>query len=343
MFMLKSFERTAEKAQDLHPVEVMKQSVPVVKAVKVRGLSKFNKIVPNPISRRFSRQLLVVSKHSPTLLFAGGVVGVVATTVMACRATLKLEDVLEETNQNFEKAKMLLASKNANYSHGDYQKDTALLYVRGAVSVGKLYTPAILVGAVSIGALAGSHNILSKRNASLTVAYAAIEKGFAQYRARVTEELGADKDREFRYGSENHTIVVDNKKKGEGFQKTKVVKRVGGDDPSVYARFFDEYSTYWSREPEYNHVFINCQQNYANDMLHSRGHIFLNEVYDMLGIERSKAGAVVGWVISRDDGDNDIDFGVFQGVNQVARDFVNGREGSILLDFNVDGVIYDKI
>jgi hypothetical protein len=64
----------------------------------------------------------------------------------------------------------------------------------------------------------------------------------------------------------------------------------------------------------------------------------------MLGIDRSKAGSVVGWVITKEGtGDNFIDFGVFDGDNPRARDFVNGREGSILLDFNVDGVIYDKI
>ena len=120
-------------------------------------------------------------------------------------------------------------------------------------------------------------------------------------------------------------------------------KQVLVDDPnglSVYARFFDEGCEQWSKNPEYNLMFLRSQQNYYNDMLKSRGHVFLNEVYDALGIPRTQAGAVVGWMIS-DNGDNFIDFGVFDGDRPRARDFVNGYERSILLDFNVDGVIYD--
>lgn len=108
---------------------------------------------------------------------------------------------------------------------------------------------------------------------------------------------------------------------------------------SPYARFFDEASANWVKDPEINHIFVQCQQNFANNLLIARGHLFLNEVYDMLGIDRSSAGQVVGWVISG-DGDNFVDFGMFEAHS--AR-FVNGYERSILLDFNVDGVVVDKI
>ena len=84
------------------------------------------------------------------------------------------------------------------------------------------------------------------------------------------------------------------------------------------------------------------QQTFFNDLLLSRGHLFLNEVYDQIGIDRTKAGQVVGWVVSK-DGDNFVDFGLFDGSTQEKRMFVNGHENSVLLDFNVDGVIYDKI
>jgi hypothetical protein len=135
-------------------------------------------------------------------------------------------------------------------------------------------------------------------------------------------------------------VEIEDEKTG----KKKTVTRVGPDDPSIYARFFDPVSTSWSKNPEYNLIFLKCQQNYANDLLKARGHVFLNEVYDMLGLPRSQAGAVVGWILSKNgETDNFVNFGVFDGKEQVARDFVNGREGAILLDFNVDGVIYDKI
>lgn len=293
------------------------------------------KLIPNSVSAKVGRQILLTQKHSPTILFAGGVVGVVAATVLACRATLKLDEVLQETQNGLEIANTL---ERKYYSETDRKKDIAYIYVRSAVGVVKLYGPAVVVGSLSIAALTGSHNILSKRNAALTAAYAALEKGFADYRRRVVAELGEDKDREFRYSKEERDIVTETDKG----PKVDTEIRCAADGASIYARFFDQLLPSWSPTPEYNRFFLQCQQNYMNDMLRARGHVFLNEVYDCLGLERTKAGSVVGWVISK-EGDNVVDFGIFNGNDPLIRDFVNGREGAILLDFNVDGVIYDKI
>ena len=291
-------------------------------------------LVKNAVTSKVSRQILIGKKYSPQIMFVGGVIGIVGTTVLACRATLQLDEVLKEDRNAREMAKSMA---HPNYTDSDRRQDLAYIYLRTTVSVGKLYAPAIGLGVVSVGALTGSHVVLTKRNVALTAAYGALERGFNEYRQRVIDDVGEDKDRHYRYGSE--TVELVNPKSG----KSKTVTRVASGDPSIYARYFDAFSQSWSREPEYNLIFLKSQQNYMNDLLHSRGHVFLNEVYDALGIERSKAGAVVGWVLSRDDGDNFIDFGVFDETRERARDFVNGREGSILLDFNVDGVIYDKI
>lgn len=301
--------------------------------------------IPDGISTRVSRQILKGRKNSPTILFAAGVVGVVATTVMASRATLKLEEVLEKTEENLKTAKTIALQDRPDYSVEDYQKDKIYIYTRATVDIVKLYSPAILLGAASIACLAGSHNILSKRNASMMAAYAALDQTFSRYRNRVidlyTKNEGADAakmaDDHFMYGSEERVVV----KSTDGTEIK--ARRVAKFDASGYARFFDELNPNWNRNPEYNMVFLRCQQNYANDLLIHRGHVFLNDVYDMLGIERTGYGAVVGWVIEKDGGDNFIDFGVFNGKSESARDFVNGREASVLLDFNVDGVIYDKI
>jgi len=287
--------------------------------------------VPAAISKTVARNGLVLQTKSPGLLFGAGIVGVIGSTVLACRATLKMEEVLGEAKSKLDMAKGL---EHADYSERDRQKDITTIYVQSGVKVLRAYGPAIIVGGLSIAALTSSHNILSRRNAALMSAYAAMEKGFAEYRARVVEKYGEDEDRNMRYGSRTEVV-----KEGK---VTHQITRVGTDTPSIYARFFDEYSTSWSKEPEYNLVFLTCQQNYANDLLRSRGHVFLNEVYDLLGIPRSEAGAVVGWILGV--GDDYIDFGVWDDrTNSRVRDFVNGWEGAILLDFNVDGVIFDKI
>jgi Family of unknown function (DUF6353) len=293
------------------------------------------RFVPEVIGRQIARNALHLQKASPELLLSVGIAGMVGSTILACRATLKVDTVMDEAKMNLNAAKTM---DHPNYSEKDRSRDISLIYFQSGVKVAKLYLPSVLVGVASIYALRTSHGILNRRNIALTAAYGALEKGFTEYRSRVVQKYGEEEDRNLRYGT-REVEIVDPKTK-----KKKTVTRVALDDPSIYARFFDPTSTSWSKEPEYNLIFLKCQQNWANDLLRSRGHVFLNEVYDMLGIPRSKAGAVVGWVLSRDDStDNFVNFGVFDGKRQIVRDFVNGNEGAILLDFNVDGVIYDKL
>ena len=291
------------------------------------------------ITSKAARQILVVQKNSPKILFASGVVGVVATVVLASRATLNLEETLGETQDKMDQAKRLHAKGHASYSDMDYKQDVVTLYVRGATSIVKLYGPAFIVGALSIGALTGSHIILSKRNVGLTAAYATVEKAFAEYRGRTLAEVGEEKERDIRYGVETSTeTTVD----GKG--KTKMVSKRHADmhGHSMYAKLFDSKSASWSPQPEYNLLFLRAQQNWANNRLHARGHVFLNEIYDNLGIERTTPGCIVGWVDGH--GDSFIDFGIFDGQNMEAfQAFMSGDEGAILLDFNVDGQVHELI
>jgi hypothetical protein len=292
------------------------------------------RFVPEVISKGIAHRSLILEKNSPSLLFGAGIVGVVGSTVLACRATLKMQDVLDETQSKLNIAKTL---EHDDYSEKDRQRDVVLIHIQAGAKIVRLYGPSIVVGGASIAALTRSHNILNERNAALTAAYAALDKGFREYRARVVDKYGEDQDREFRHGSREVEIIDEQGKK-------QMVTRVGDDGPSVYARFFDPLSTSWSKEPEYNLLFLKCQQTYANDLLLARGHVFLNEVYDLIGVPRSKAGSIVGWIVTSGNAtDNHIDFGIYNVEDDKIRDFVNGREGSILLDFNVDGVIYNLI
>lgn len=282
------------------------------------------------------RGMLLVKKHSPEILTTVGIVGVVASAVMASKATLKLEPVVEKIKNGKDEAKSLLEDEMfPEYDKDRHNKEVARVYVKGAVDLSKLYGPSITLGLSSIACIIGAHGIMRKRNVALAAAYKAVETSFSEYRKRVIAEIGEEKEEDVYIGRQQVEIVDENGKK-------KKVTKVDPNGISAYARFFDEYSDNWSKTPEYNLLFLKAQQNYANDLLHARGHVFLNEVYDMIGIPRSQAGQVVGWVISK-DGDNFIDFGVYDFDNTGSHLFVNGHERSILLDFNVDGVIYDLI
>jgi hypothetical protein len=291
--------------------------------------------MPGAIATRFARQSLVLEKNAPDILFGVGIVGTIGSTVLACRATLKMQDVLDESKTQMNKVKQF---EHENYSEQDRQRDIAVVHIQTGVNIARLYAPAVIVGGVSIAALTRSHNILNDRYAAVSAAYVALDRGFKEYRARVVDKYGEEQDMEFRHGS-REVEVIDHET-----GKKKTVKRVGTESPSVYSRFFDPTAARWSKEPEYNLLFLKTQQTYCNDLLLSRGHLFLNEVYGFLGIPHSKAGAVVGWIVDENSSDNFVDFGIWsKGNDEKVRDFVNGREGSILLDFNVDGLIYNLI
>lgn len=295
--------------------------------------------LPAGVTNKFGRQLLHIQKASPKLMFAGGIVGVVGAGVLACRATLKMSDVFDEA----EKKTQLVESEkelNSEYDDKSYAKDLTVIKVKTGVAIAKLYAPAIGLGVVSIGLLTGSHVTLSRRNASLTAAYAAASEAYDRYRERVRAELGDDQDRKFRYGVDVTEESVEGK---DGKIKTVKHEKASLEGFSQYARLFSEGLDMWRPNPELNRIFLKAQQNYANDMLKVRGHVMLNDVYDMLGMERSSAGCVVGWVLGK-GGDDYIDFGIFNdATNPQVRDFLELREDSILLDFNVDGLVYDKI
>jgi len=286
------------------------------------------KFIPNSVTRSVANKVLTTKKQSPHIFFAAGVIGIVGATVMACRATLKLDETLNDIQRDIEAIKPdEVTNKNA-----DYYKDVGYVYSKNLIRVGRLYGPSVALGAVSIAALTGSHVSLARRNTALSATAVTLAQAFDNYRVRVKAELGNERELDIYHSVENKIISkVDGSKE--------IVKVADPNTWSPYARFFDEYSPYWEKNAELNRVYVNCQQNYFNHRLQAHGHVFLNEVYDTFGIKRTKAGQVVGWIIGK-DGDNYIDFGMYACHN---RDFINASERSILLDFNVDGVIYDKL
>lgn len=309
---------------------------------------KNTKLMTN-MNRTFHKVNLKLKKHSPEILIVAGVIGTVTSAVMACKATTKLSVILDESKETIETIHEGMEKgqiKNREYTEEDGKKDIALTYVQTGLKIAKLYTPAVVLGTLSITGIVASNHILRKRNIALAAAYTAVDKGFKEYRGRVIERFGEELDKELRYNikaKEIEETVLD-----EDGNETVVKKTVSVVDPnmySIYARHYDDGCTGWDKDPEFNLMFLKHQQSQANDLLHSRGYLFLNEVYDMLGIPRTSAGQVVGWYYDekKPNGDNFVDFGIYDAYNEKARDFVNGYERTIILDFNVDGNILDFI
>lgn len=297
----------------------------------------------NSMTRTISMTGLKLKKHSPEILAAVGTVGVVTSAVMACKATTKISTILDDAKGQIDTIHEVVANPDMadQYSVEDAKKDTAIVYVQSGVKLVKLYGPSVVLGAASIACLLGSNHILRKRNIALAAAYKAVDTSFKAYRGRVVDRFGEELDRELRYNikaKEVEEIVTDENGEEKVVKSTIEVPEFA--DHSEYARCFDETCLGWTRDAEYNLMFVKQIQNWANDQLQANGYLFLNDVYHMLGIQRTKAGQVVGWV-RNGDGDNYVDFGIFDLKDKSKRRFVNGYEKSIWLDFNVDGPILE--
>ena len=314
-----------------------------------------------------SKTSFQLKKHSPEILVVAGVIGVVTSAVMACKATTKVGEILDKAKEDVEAIHKCEEDESVKeqYSSEDAKKDLAIVYVQTGVKFAKLYGPSVVLGALSITSILASNNILRKRNVALgaayaairseeRAAYAAIDKGFKEYRSHVIERFGEEVDRELKYNLKakkfDETVIDEETGKEKKIKKNGFV--VSPADISGYARFFEKYTQdedgnsilnpHWESNNEYNLMFIKAQERYANDLLKAKKRVFLNEVYEMLGLPRTKAGQIVGWVYDPENpkGDNYIDFGLYSD-NLSYSDYVNGFDQAILLDFNVDGNIWD--
>lgn len=317
------------------------------------------KIMKN-VSATFNKVSFQMKKHSPEILIVVGVIGTVASAVMACKATTKVGKIMEKTKDNVDEIHKAVETGITNagetYDADDSKKDMTIVYAHTGFELVKLYAPSIILGTLSLTGIVASNNILRKRNAALAAAYVTVDKGFKDYRSRVIERFGEEVDRELKNNVKAKKVTVTETDPETGAEK-KVKKNqfvVNPSDISGYARFFEQYTTdeegnsilnsHWENNNEYNLMFLKAQERYANDLLRAKKRLFLNEVYEMLGLPRSKAGQVVGWVYDPENpsGDNYVDFGLYAD-NLTYSDFVNEFEPAILLDFNVDGNIWGKM
>ena len=290
-----------------------------------------------------SKTLMKLKKHSPEILVMAGIAGTVVSAVLACKATTKVAEILDETKGTLDTIHEGMETGAINgqeYTTEDGKKDTVVVYAQTGMKLAKLYAPAIILGTLSITSILASNNILRKRNVALGAAYAAIDKSFKEYRGRVIERFGEQVDTELKYGikaKKFEEIEVD----PETGKEKKVKKTVMVADPNLqsdYAVYFDSKSRNYETNPDYNRMFLKAQQAFANDKLQTRGHLFLNEVLDDLDLPRTPAGQIVGW--TKDGPDGYVNFRIVE----VERETEDGRhEPALLLDFNVEGNIWEKM
>lgn len=305
--------------------------------------------IMNGLTRSLGKVKFTLKKHSPEILVVSGIVGTVAGTVMACKATTKLDAILEESKEKIDAIHEAgenpeVLPKDVLYTEEDYRKDLTITYVQTGLKVAKLYAPAVAVGVLSIASILAGHNMLRKRNVALAAAYSVVDKSFKDYRGRVVDRFGEDLDRELRYNIKSKEVeetIIDEKGKEKKVKKT--VNVVNPDDvKNEFSQFFCEGNPNHSKDAEFNKMFILRQMDYANERLAAEGYLFLNDVYAMLGMDKTRAGASFGWIYNKDI-IKQIDFNIFDVHDEAKRRFVNGLERNILVDFLGVEPILDKV
>lgn len=288
-----------------------------------------------------------LKKHSPELLLIGGVVGVGVTTVMACKATLKVHDILENAKETIdvihETAELgEIEAKDGSlmhYTKEDETKDLTRVYVTTGLELAKLYGPSIALGMLSVTSICASNNILRKRNVALAAAYTAVDKGFRDYRDRVVDRFGESVDRELKYdlkAEKIEEIVTDENGKEK---KVKTTVEVAGDEN---VKYFTKTNPNWNANMEYNEMFLEAQTRYADDLFYSRTYFTLNDAYDLYDIPRTKEGMVKGWVHNKHNanGSNHIRISYHK---VYLRNEDGLLEPAYALEFDVDGDIYNQM
>lgn len=291
-----------------------------------------------------------IKKHSPEILLGTGIVGTVVSTVLACKATPKATQIIEEHNSNMRAIEICKEHPEYDYDKKKEQKDTIITYVNTGKKLVKLYAPSVVLFGASVASILGGHHIINKRYASMSAAYVALDSSYKGYRKRVAEKLGEAVEKELRYDVQTNKKEVEivDEETGEIKKKKENVKEIGNNASfsSPYARFFDESSPYWRKDPEANLMFLRGVQDNMNEKLKKNGHLYLNDVYQALGLQESKVKCKAGWIYDKNsEGDDYIDFGIYDQNGDKLRDeakrrFVNGLEWSILLDFNCIPDIY---
>lgn len=306
------------------------------------------KDITTNLANRFHKVGFTLKKKSPAILLVVGTTGVVISGITACKATTKLNTIIEESKKEVKVHEDYVEKHGFTdeYSEKDYKNDLAKLYIQRGAKIVKLYAPSVVLGGLSLTAMISSNRIMSKRNVALAAAYATIDTSFKGYRDRVVEKFGDAVDKELRYNMKPVDVeeIVEDKNGNERKKKTTALVP----DPNMYsdyARYWDESCPGWDESPEYRLTYLKQQQRNANEKLKRVGYLFLNEVYEALGFQKTIAGQSIGWIYDEKYpvGDNYVDFGIFNSDDEQTHRFVNGFEPYVVLDFNVDGPILEDV
>ena len=288
------------------------------------------------ITTAFHTGMARISKHAPTILSVTASAGVVATGYLAWQAGTRFEDC-EGRDWDRRKECIRNADQIADEDVRKIEMKNRILFI---LDTAYTCAPAAIVGASTIAMIYFSNSISKKRLAAVGAAYTVLQTAFDDYKKSMVTALGKETVEKItrpklpNYDKTAEEILSSDNKSDAAAVVDAVLASIT--DLSPYARIItEESSNCWDD---------NEVQLWANRRLERKGHLFLNEVYDQLGLSRTREGAVVGWIKNSKDGDNYVSFGDYDAnTYRVPSEDYSRVDTNFIVDFNVDGMIWDKI
>lgn len=285
-------------------------------------------------------------EHAPEILIGAGIIGGVASAVIACKATMKLPELKEERDQMLKDIEDVCEIRDCGelpedttYTEEDEKNDTKLANRNYAVKCVRLYLPAIALGTLSATSILVGGNILRKDKLALVSAYNVAQKELSDYRERVVNKFGKAVDNEMRFGIKETEVEEETIDEETGEKKvTRRTVRTYDADPSGNLMFFDESSPMFSRFPEDNLNTLRRIEDECKFIIEHDGYITLNTVRNKMGLPDCKRGAILGWV--DDPSLPEFSLNIYSEANM---DFINGFEPYGVIDPTPHGVLADLL
>lgn len=215
----------------------------------------------------------VLAKHSPEILTGIGIAGMLATTVMAVKATPKAIKLLEKKK-----------------AENEFEDLTVIDIIK---TTWKCYIPAVVTGATSTACLIGASSINVRRNAAIATAYNLSHVALSEYKEKVLETVGEKKEQLIR------DSIAKEKLESDPVSSREVVITEKGDTlcyDGIFGRYFKSDIDTIKRAINAINRKIVCGDMYVS----------LNDFYSEIGLSPTRIGYDLGWNI--DDGEIELDF-----------------------------------
>ena len=265
----------------------------------------------SPIMKAGRKLSYKFGKKAPTILLVGGMGGMFASGVLIVvksrKAAKALDDftdargsiedlvdskaqvaVMDEMDPGKYSAEQLevMLDEQRKAIRKEYKGEIRHLYFDTGIKLVKIYIVPVGLGVVSGGLILGSHRILTKRLAGAVALYKASDEAFKEYRQRVIEDQGEDKDFEYRYGvKEREFEGVETDSKGKE-KKVTEKRKIAGSGNGFEIKYCRETSPGYTGNEEYDMSILEISQNCRTNDLSEGKRVFVNDVLSDLGMAK---------------------------------------------------------